>query len=211
MTSPFINNSGKMVYSTGPMTGPVAGGDLTITNAQPHDRPSRPDRPASGAGRPLVFINYRAIDEAWAATVLWQVWAERIGKHRVFLDNQSIRLGRPFDRELLDAIEGSAALLAVIGPQWYGAQGDGRRLIDDENDWVRREIRHALDHRVPVVPVLVDGTELAPDKLPADLAELAKLQYCPIRRTTWHSDVTGLVAMVSRLDDRLAAEAGAYE
>ena len=208
MTGAIFNNSGKMVYNTGALIGPVSGGDMTINDAQPRGRPARP---ASGTERPLVFINYRSTDEAWAATVVWQVWAERIGKHRVFLDNQSIRLGRQFDEELLVAIEGSAALLAIIGSRWCGTQSDGRRLIDDENDWVHREIRHALNHRVPVVPVLVDPMKLDARALPADLAELAQFQYCTIRRRYWHSDVAGLVAMVCKLDERLAAEAGVYE
>jgi TIR domain len=112
MTGPIFNNSGKMVYNAGAMTGAVSGGDMVINHAQPRDRSGGP---ASGTERPLVFVNYRGTDEAWAATVVWQVWAERIGEHRAFLDNQSIRLGRPFDKELLDAIEGSVVLLAVIG------------------------------------------------------------------------------------------------
>jgi hypothetical protein len=208
MTGPIFNNSGKMVYNAGAMTGAVSGGDMVINHAQPRDRSGGP---ASGTERPLVFVNYRGTDEAWAATVVWQVWAERIGEHRAFLDNQSIRLGRPFDKELLDAIEGSVVLLAVIGSQWHGRQRDGRRLIDDENDWVHREIRHALDHRVPVVPVLIDGMRLDVRELPAGLAELARLQYCTIRQRYWRSDVKGLLATVCKLDERLAAEAGVYE
>jgi hypothetical protein len=209
MTGAPINNSGKMVYNTGAIAGPVAGGDITINNAQPR---GRSERPVSGAGdRPLVFINYRGSDTEWVSTIVWRMWADRIGEHRVFLDNQSIRLGRPFDKELLDAIEGSAILLAIIGTQWYGIQSDGRRLIDDENDWVHREIRHALNHGVPVVPVLVDPMKLDPNKLPTDLTELAQFQYYTIRPRYWQSDVAGLVAKVCKLDERLAHEAGAYE
>jgi TIR domain-containing protein len=208
MTGAIFNNSGKMVYNTGTINGPVSGGDMTMNDARGGEGPGRP---VSGTERPLVFINYRSTDEAWAATVVWQVWAERIGKHRVFLDNQSIGLGRRFDTELLEAVEGSAAVLAIIGSRWHGTQSDGRRLIDDENDWVHREIRHALNHGVPVVPVLIDRKKLDTHELPAELAELARFQYCTIRRRYWHSDLAGLVATVCKLNERLAAEAGVYE
>lgn len=206
MTDAFFN-SGTMVYNSGSITGPVAGGDLTITHGRAGGQGSRA---AAGGKRPLVFINYRGSDEAWAATVVSQVWAERIGEQRVFLDNRSIRLGRPFDEELLNAVEDSAVLLAVIGHHWYGAQPDGRRLIDDENDWVRREICHALSHKVPVVPILVDGMKLLDRDLPDALKELSRLQYSSIRQRYWQSDLAGIVARVCELDERLAAEAGEW-
>jgi hypothetical protein len=207
MTGAVFNNSGSMVYNDGTINGTVAGGDMTIHHGQPRGQGRHT---ATGGKRPLVFINYRGSDEAWAATVVWQVWAERIGEHRVFLDNSSIRLGRPFDEELLDAVKGSAVLLAVIGKQWYGVQPDGRRLINYENDWVRREIHHALVHEIPVVPIFIEGInrKLWAQDLPKDLAKLARVQYSTIRQRYWRSDLNGIVARVCELDERLAAEAG---
>lgn len=197
-----IFNSGSIVYNSGTITGR----DVIINNGQDRDQRRRT---GAGGGRPLVFINYRGADAAWAATVVWQVWVQRLGEDRVFLDNRSIRFGEPFDEELLGAVRASAVLLAIIGRQWYGEQPDGSRLIDDENDWVRREIRHALEHKVPVVPVMVEGIqELRAQELPDELAILARFQYCTIRQHYWRSDLDGLLAKVCELDERLAAEAG---
>jgi hypothetical protein len=205
MTDAVFNNSGSMVWNTGNIAGPVAGRDMIV---HPDQHSNQDRHTAPGRKRPLVFINYRGSDQAWPATVVFQVWAERIGEHRVFLDNRSIRPGLPFEDELLDAVKGSAVLLAIIGQQWYGVQPDGRRLIDDGNDWVRREICHALAHKVPVVPVLIEGMKLRVHDLPDELKVLTRFQYRAIRHRYWRSDLDGVVAMVCELDERLAAEAG---
>lgn len=203
-----VFNHGKMVHNSGTIVGAVSGGDMIIYDGQPRSQPRRQGDAATGEERPLVFINYRGSDEGWAATAIWQVWADRIGRQNVFIDNRSIPLGRPFDEELLNAVQGSIVLLAVIGSQWYGMQPDGRRLIDDENDWVRREICHALAHNVPVVPIFVEGMRLRAWELPAALRGLVLLRYFAIRREFAHSDLAGIVASVCELDERLAGMAG---
>jgi hypothetical protein len=54
----------------------------------------------------------------------------------------------------------------------------GGRALDNQDDWVRREIAHAFAQRVQVLPILVDNTApLDPDDLPADIAQLARCQY----------------------------------
>src|SRR5262245_58499308 len=48
--------------------------------------------------------------------------------------------------------------LAVIGPNWLDAKdSDGRRRLDNPDDFVTIEISAALLRNIRVIPVLVDG------------------------------------------------------
>jgi len=67
--------------------------------------------------------------------------------------------------------------MALIGPGWLEADAQGRRKIDSQEDWVRREIREALERGIPVLPVLGSGARMPAAKdLPADLERFARLQ-----------------------------------
>ncbi|GLZ13487.1 hypothetical protein Acsp04_37220 [Actinomadura sp. NBRC 104425] len=120
-----------------------------------------------------VFINYRTGDGDEAATILEQGLTLRFGKERVFRATTSIRPGETYPERLLNAVRGSAVLLAVMGPGWAR---DPR--LRDENDWVRREILEAFDANIRVVPVLKGRTteRLKAAELPAELARLADIQ-----------------------------------
>jgi len=55
----------------------------------------------------------------------------------------------------------------------------GRRRLDQEQDWVRREIRIALQKPgCRVIPVLIDGAELPDEReaLPEDISALVTRQ-----------------------------------
>jgi hypothetical protein len=59
-------------------------------------------------------------------------------------------------------------MLVVIGTHWLSITDDnGRRRLDDSEDFVRREIEAALQSGIRVIPVLVDGATMPPsDQLP---------------------------------------------
>ncbi|MFF2541343.1 toll/interleukin-1 receptor domain-containing protein [Kitasatospora sp. NPDC058063] len=128
---------------------------------------------------PEIFVNYRTSDEDTAATVIERALSQRFGTDRVFRASKSIKIGRPFPRELLTAVRSSSVLIAVIGPHWADARtADGRRALDDPEDWTRREIVEAFESGALVVPVLVGRTtRLDRHALPPEIAELADCQY----------------------------------
>jgi hypothetical protein len=149
---------------------------------------------------PAVFLNYRGTDQPFAAILLRRELAARLGEHRVFLDSTSIHPGEDFHRVVTAAVTGCRVLLAVIGHNWLDVGPNGHRPIDDERDWVRREILLALATRVRVIPILVDDTP-PPDveRLPPPMAALARCQYLRLRHRDWHQDLTLLVESVVRL------------
>ncbi|MFI2612616.1 toll/interleukin-1 receptor domain-containing protein [Kitasatospora sp. NPDC018619] len=128
---------------------------------------------------PEIFVNYRTSDEDTAATVIEQALSRRFGTEQVFRASKSIKIGQPFPQELLTAVRRSSVLIAVIGPRWAEARtADGRRALDDPEDWTRREIVEAFETGARVVPVLVGRTtRLDRRALPPEIAELADCQY----------------------------------
>lgn len=154
----------------------------------------------------LVFVNYRSSDGASSAELVYAEMVDRFGPDAVFLDHESLRLGRDFEPDLLARLRGSAVLLVVVGDRWLDGEV-GQRPIDSPDDWVRREILEAVEHGVPVVPVLFPGARLDADRLPAELRGLTKYQYHQIHRLQ-RSDVRELgerlISQIPRLADRQA-------
>ena len=87
-------------------------------------------------------------------------------------------------------------MLVVIGDRWLRLINKaGQRRLDDENDFVRIEIETALQRRIPVVPILIDGASMpATDVLPASLGELTFQQGTIIRPDPdFHNDMDRII------------------
>jgi len=69
-----------------------------------------------------VFVSYRRDDAASAAGRLRDRLIQRFGEKSVFMDVDTIELGVDFSKRIVDAIASCRALIAVIGPDWLGAQ-----------------------------------------------------------------------------------------
>lgn len=59
--------------------------------------------------------------------------------------------------------------------------------MERDGDWVRFEIRRALERGVPIVPVLLDGTAL-PARLPGDVRRVVHHQAATIRHECLGAD-----------------------
>ncbi|WP_436736971.1 toll/interleukin-1 receptor domain-containing protein [Streptomyces sp. BBFR102] len=156
---------------------------------------------------PDVFVNYRTGDEESAATMIARELARRFGAERIFFASNSIQPGHRFPEELVRAVEGCEALLAVIGPRWAQVPGaDGRPALAADHDWTRREIQTALDRGALVIPVLVGkATRIDPAVLPEGLRELADRQYRRFDHRNAESDLTALGDDLARLLPGLGA------
>jgi hypothetical protein len=106
------------------------------------------------------------------------------------MDANGIPLGVDFVRRLRAEVSNCGTPLAVIGPGWPDATDqEGRRRLDDPNDFARVEIAEALERDVLVVPILLDGTSIArSDQLPSDLKSLAYRRGLHVRHASFHSD-----------------------
>jgi tetratricopeptide (TPR) repeat protein len=146
-----------------------------------------------------VFINYRTADARFGAAAAFELLAERFGRSRVFLDNQSMRPGAVYPEQIRSALSSMRVLLVLIGPDWMTGPDAGSPPIRRESDWVRREIRVAIRRGVPIVPVLLDGAVLPdPGQLPADVRPMLLHQTAQVRHRSLGADIGSLALHVAR-------------
>jgi TIR domain len=89
-----------------------------------------------------IFISYRRQDTGDFAGRLYDRLTHRFGQERVFIDVDAIEPGVDFAEAINQAVDTCEVLLAVIGPGWVTAtSSDGRRRLDDPDDFVRLEPR----------------------------------------------------------------------
>src|SRR5688500_15425912 len=121
-----------------------------------------------------VFVSYRRGDSEGQARALSLELVRLLGRDGVFMDVDSIGLGRDFRQVLQERLKSCDVMLALIGPGWLDSRDSaGRRRLDSPTDYVRQEIAAALKRNIPVIPVLLQGAQVPqPDQLPEDLQEL---------------------------------------
>ncbi|MGH3870438.1 MAG: toll/interleukin-1 receptor domain-containing protein [Pseudonocardiaceae bacterium] len=156
---------------------------------------------------PDIFINYRNDDEAGTAMAIDQELSRRFGSDHVYHASRSILPGENYISDLLTAVRHSKVLLAVIGSRWLTAvDKQGRKRLDNEDDWIRREILEAFEHGVGVIPVLIGRRQerLDPSDLPPDLARLAEIQSCRLDTHSSERDLRELGDMIAKLLPSLA-------
>jgi TIR domain-containing protein len=142
-----------------------------------------------------VFISYRREDSEGQARALSLELVSLLGPESVFMDVDSIALGRDFRQVLHERLGSCAVMIALIGPGWLNAKDNsGTRRIDSPTDYVRQEIAAALKRDIPVIPVLLQGAQVPPpEQLPDDLKDLSYRNGFELGHSTWDSDVREMV------------------
>ena len=164
--------------------------DLTSRQAQ-----GASHQPA-GRNSPRIFINYRRDDAAGDAGRLYDALIARFGTGPVFMDIDTIQPGADFAEVINQAVGSCDVLVTVIGKNWLSLAGaSGGRRLDDQQDLVRLEIQSALEHKIRVVPALVQGAHMPrADQLPGSLVKLAGKNAFEISYARWQYDVERLIA-----------------
>jgi hypothetical protein len=101
-----------------------------------------------------IFISYRRNESAGFALPIQQRLVEEFGRDLLFIDVDSIDLGRDFAQVIRDAVNQCGALLALMASGWVNIRANGKRRLDDAADFVRIEIAVALKRRIRVIPIL---------------------------------------------------------
>jgi hypothetical protein len=142
-----------------------------------------------------VLINYRRGETAGEARALFKELAATGGGDAVFMDVDTIALGRDFRQVIRERLESCDLMLALVGRDWIAAEDpSGRRRLDDPNDFVRFEIEAALRRGIPVTPVLVQGAQMpAAEQLPEAIRDFAFRNAFELSHNTWESDVNELL------------------
>lgn len=146
------------------------------------------------------FLSYRRDGSAGFAGRLADALEEKFGAGSVFRDVDDIRPGEDFVQAIQFHLRKVGAVLVMIGPHWLRASVEGRRRLDDPDDFVRQEIETALSSGKPLIPLLVGGAKMpAADELPPSLAALARRQAVVLSDASWRGDVAQLMASLQTL------------
>jgi TIR domain len=145
-----------------------------------------------------IFISYRRADAMPYARLLQAELSGRFPDVRVFMDLDSIEAGLDFAEVIRGAVSSCLVMVVLIGRQWATlADEEGRRRLDDPDDYVRFEIRTALRRGTRVIPVLVDGARPARrQELPPDLRRLARLNALEMSCDRYQYDADRLISIV---------------
>jgi tetratricopeptide (TPR) repeat protein len=148
-----------------------------------------------------IFVSYRREDTSGHAGRLFDGLASHFGREAVFMDVDTIGAGADFADAIEEAVGGADAFLALIGKRWLSAADEeGKRRLDDPEDFVRLEVATALGRRVRVIPVLLDGGAMpSADELPEALAGLHRRNALEIRDGRWDADMGELVSALEEI------------
>ena len=98
-----------------------------------------------------VFISYRRETAAGEARALFNELATLLGRNAVFMDVDSISLGRDFRKELEKTLAACEFMLVIIDKDWAGVKDQkGQIRLENAGDFVRMEIEAALKRDIVV-------------------------------------------------------------
>lgn len=113
-----------------------------------------------------LFLSYRR--KSWPFTHRLADELEKRLDAEIFVDFTGVDED-DFEHSILRNLRESDAVLLVITEHTFADR------IHKDSDWVRREIREALEHDIPIVLVAVEGL-FPPSGLPDDIKDVARKQ-----------------------------------
>ena len=143
-----------------------------------------------------IFISYRRDDAAYVTGHINDRLRREFGDESIFTDVDRIALGVDFRTTLDRMVSKCQILLAVIGDDWLTVRNqEGEFRLQDPADFVRIEIESALQRDIPVIPLLVEGTQMPSEEdLPESLKDLAFRNGTQIRpEPDFHTDIERLI------------------
>lgn len=147
-----------------------------------------------------IFIGYRRDDTGDSVGRIYDKLCERFGKDHIYKDVDKTPIGKDFGAHILGVLPTCRVFLAIIGKQWLDMRTpDGKRRIDDPQDWVRIELETALNTPgLQVVPVLINDAVIPAEKdLPEPLRALSLLNAAKVRRDPdFHVDMERLMTAI---------------
>lgn len=149
---------------------------------------------------PRLFISYRRDDSPSAVHLIYERLIREFPPESVFRDIDHIGLGDNFVAVLQENVASCEVMLVVIGKNWFNATKEGQKRLFDEKDYVRIEVKTALDLHKIVIPLLVDGAAMPKnDELPDVLHPLTQQNGLAVRAgRDFESDMAFLIEAIEK-------------
>lgn len=180
----------------GPAETASRGGEKAAGARRTPEREAEP-APAAGPGS-HIFISYRREEAEGHAGRLFDSLSDHFGAGAVFMDVDTIQPGEDFVEAIERAVGACQVLIAIVGKNWLGVtDADGGRRLDNPEDFVHLEIATALERKIRLIPVLIQGATMPQSKnLPEALRGLARRNALELSSTRWKTDIEKLVKVL---------------
>lgn len=142
-----------------------------------------------------IFVNYRRNAPDELVVGIHQRLRDYFGDEQVFLDRESIALGRTYWEVIHDRLPDVDVLLVLVHQGWLTERDEeGTRLLDRGRDWVREEIELGVKYGKSIIPVLLDDADWpANADLPASILSIRGNQAHRVRGESAAADVDELI------------------
>jgi hypothetical protein len=141
-----------------------------------------------------IFITYRRDDASGYVHAIRDRLVTRFGSDQIFMDIDSIEPGLDFVEVIENSVASCYVVLLLIGKRWQ----PGR--LQDDRDFVRLELLAALERKIRVVPVLLEGAQMpSAEELSPVLAALSRRQAFELSNRHFSDDLNELVALLERI------------
>lgn len=139
-----------------------------------------------------IFVSYRR--KSWGFTQMLAKQLAELIDGEVFIDVSSIDEA-DFENSILRHLRESSIVLVVVTEHTFNPD----RIFQD-NDWVRQEIRMALELAKSIVLILVDGlTPPSPELLPPDIRKITRMQGVQFYPEFFSAGVERLVDFIQKI------------
>ena len=145
-----------------------------------------------------IVISYRRDDSKWSADRIFDRLEAHYGKGNVFMDIDSIPFGLDFREHIRETLNRCDVMIALVGPNWIGRDPSGNHILN-ETDWVRIEIESALNKKIPLIPLLIDGSRMPkPEDLPDVLKNFVFRQSAALDRDNFRAQMDKLISSIDQ-------------
>jgi hypothetical protein len=156
-----------------------------------------------------IGICYRREETAYSAGWLYDRLVDHFGEEQV-VTIDPVEPGDDVPDVIANAVGSCDVLLVLIGDGWLTiTDAQGRRRLENPDDFVRLELEAALTRNIRLIPVLVNGASMPePADLPASLVNLVGGPALVLSPGRLAVDTSRLLKV---LDTTLAEEPGALD
>jgi len=116
------------------------------------------------------------------------------------MDLDTIEPGDDFVEVITNYVSTCSILIALINRSWLDVKdSEGRPRLQNPEDFVHLEISTALQRKIRVIPVLVQGASMPrPQDLPESLTGFSRRNAVELSDTRWEDDVSKLIKVLEK-------------
>ncbi|QIH75184.1 TIR domain-containing protein [Macrococcoides canis] len=143
-----------------------------------------------------IFISYRREDGVEYAEELVRLLKNK--GCRVFFDKDNLKIGDEYPLELEKSLNSCQDIVLIISKSYFGKNKVGKARIFVEDDWVRREIKVAIDLKKKILPIVIDeGIDPYSLNLPDEINHIKNLQFENIDKNQLNNNIEKLIEKFS--------------